>query len=297
MSEADRAEPGALLRRVAGRARSRQEALQEFEEGVEAMKRRIERVLWPFFVPEAKDVFRWKVQLDCGCVHEVFTRGEDRYPDESRDRDPITQRSLRAGERWCFNDHGNEARVYRDIVDWVESRVREFPPDPEESSYEGLEAETWATIRHAEPHSSAFWLVRLSCGHYYDQVVTDVDWRPADGPRLVTEERAVEMRYELEDLWSAEGDTGWPAEAAERDHFRRMLDLRWPRPEPEQECRACRLARRITGYQRIGWLVPRVKPTALPSPNVERKRIEGRLARAEAEVRRRRDQLGLDDAE
>ena len=98
-------------------------------------------------------------------------------------------------------------------------------------------------------------------------------------------------------MWSAEGHTGWPEEGPERNHVRKMLDLRWPRPAPEKDCYACRHAWRITGYQRIGWLVQRPEPTATPDPDAERKKVEATLAKAEAEVRRLRDELGLGDDE
>lgn len=69
--------------------------------------------------------------------------------------------------------------------------------------------------------------------------------------------------------------------------MRRMLDLRMPRPEPEQECAACVYAKNVTGYQRIGWLVPRSEP-ARPT---EREKVAVQLAKAEAEVRRLRRRL------
>jgi hypothetical protein len=68
-----------------------------------------------------------------------------------------------------------------------------------------------------------------------------------------------------------------------------MLDLRWPRPSPEQACRSCAHARRITGYQRIGWLVPPPKPPA--PPKSDRQVLQERLAQAEAEADRLRLQL------
>ncbi|BAS11738.1 hypothetical protein AHiyo8_00410 [Arthrobacter sp. Hiyo8] len=70
-----------------------------------------------------------------------------------------------------------------------------------------------------------------------------------------------------------------------------MIGLNWPRPEPEQECRACSYAKRITGYQRIGWLVSRTPPVPAQKPDVDRKKVEARLAAAEAEVERLRKQL------
>jgi hypothetical protein len=278
---------GKLLTKVPGRARPRTEALKEFEEGVVDLRCRMKPAFWPLLIPKAEDMFRWRAQLECGCVHEVLTPGKDTYPDHGSSTDPITGHRLLAGEYWCTADHGT-AKPYRDIVEWVDRKVREFPPDPEEPEH-GLDPETWEKIRHTEPHSSAFWRVKLSCGHLADSDVTDVEWKPEDGPKLVTEKRLAEIRRDFDEYWAAEGSTRWLEEGPERDHVRKMLDLGWPRPEPEEGCYACTRARRLTGYQRIGWLVPRPKPT--PPPLTERQVTEKQLARAEAEVQRLRRKL------
>lgn len=34
--------------------------------------------------------------------------------------------------------------------------------------------------------------------------------------------------------------------------MRRMLELRMPRPKPEQESGSCSFAKKVTGYERIG---------------------------------------------
>lgn len=288
--------PGALLTRLPGRARPRKQALEEFEKQAEALRRRYKPVFWPFFIPKATEVFRWRVQLECGCVHELFRLGADDYPDGSAWLDPITRHPLPVGEIWCSGDHGGVEKAYRDVVEWIDSRVREFPPDPEECPHEGVDAETWARMRNPEPHSSAFWRVRLSCGHVCDHVIADVEWRPEHGPKLCTAERAAEMRSDFESMWAVAGYAGWPEEGPERDHVRKMLDLRWPRPEPEQECRTCRYARRITGYQRVGWLVPKEPPAAQgadPDEDMKRRKAETRLAKIEAEAQRLREQLGM----
>jgi hypothetical protein len=155
-----------------------------------------------------------------------------------------------------------------------------------------MDPETWAKIRHVEPHSSAFWRVRLSCGHLHDHVFTELDWKPEDGPALTTPERAAEMRRELEATWAKDDEgKGWPKPGPEREHVVKMLEMRWPRPEPEQDCYSCRYARRITGYQRIGALVQPVKEQPV-SAEEKRKKTESRLAAAEAEVRRLRAELG-----
>lgn len=160
-------EPGKLLMRVPGRARPQKQALREFEKGVAELRQQYEPVFWPLFVPEAKDMFRWRVRLECGCTHEVYTHGEDRYPDDRSCLDPITRCRLPVGDFWCTTDHGPVAKPYRDIVEWVNSKVTEFPADPEEPDYDWMDAEDWAKIRRPEPQ----------------------DWKPEDGPKIVSEER------------------------------------------------------------------------------------------------------------
>lgn len=122
-----------------------------------------------------------------------------------------------------------------------------------------------------------------------------MDWKPEDGPQLVSEERIVEIRRDFEESWAAVDNPGWPERGFERDHIRKMIDLGWPRPEPERDCFTCTHVRRITGYQRIGWLVSRTRPAPRPSTNLNREKIEARLAAAEAEVRRLRKQLDNPD--
>lgn len=50
-------------------------------------------------------------------------------------------------------------------------------------------------------------------------------------------------------------------------------------------------AQRFTGYQRIGWLVSRTPPAPAQKPTDDRKKVEAKLAAAEAEVERLRKQL------
>jgi hypothetical protein len=282
--------PGSLLKRVPGRARSQKQVREEFEKGVAEMRERYERAFWPLFIPEAKDMFRWRVQLECGCTHEFFTRGEDEYPDGRSYRDPMTGCRLPLGEYWCPTDHGSTQKPYRDIVEWEDWKVLEFPSDSEEPEYDWMDAETWAKIRQPEPHSHAFWLVKLACGHY-GQACTDLDWKPENGPKLVTEERIAKMRQDFADLWSVEREAVQHHEDPEREHIRKMLDLRWPRPEPELDCYTCTNVQQMTGYQRIGWLEPRSKPAPVQASNTDREMVAAQLAAAETEVRRLRKQL------
>lgn len=135
--------PGPLLMRVPGLARPQKEALRDFEKGVGQLRQQYKPVFWPLFVPDAKDMFRWRVQLEWGCTHEIFTHGEDKYPDDrSSNLDPITRRRLPVGEYWCPTEHGPTQKPYRDIVERVDRKIMEFPADPEEPAYEGTDDET-----------------------------------------------------------------------------------------------------------------------------------------------------------
>lgn len=120
----------ALLKRLPGRAQPREQALKEFEEFVKEQRRYYKPEYWALLIPPATDIYRWRVQLECGCIYELFMRGEDQSPDTARFRDPLTCCDLPPGEMWCSKDHGNVGAVYRGIEEWLGSRVKEFPADP-----------------------------------------------------------------------------------------------------------------------------------------------------------------------
>lgn len=294
MSDLQTAARGSLLTRVPGRARPRQEVLAEFNDTAERLRKQYPTPFWALLIPEPTAMYRWRVRLECGCTHEVHTPGEDVFPDERRWLDPVTRHRLPDGEFWCPTSH-SVPRPYRRIVVWTDRKVTDFPADPEEPQH-GLDAQTWAVLRRTEPHQAAFWNVQLECGHHTQQC-TDVGWQPDRGPVLVSPERAAEMCREFEDLWATDTAEGQPQDDLERDHLRRMIDQRWPRPAPETSCHACTAARKITGYQRIGWLVPKPTPVPVTPPPVDRRRVAARLAKAEAEVERLRQQLADTEGE
>lgn len=136
-------------------------------------------MFWPLFVPEAKNMLRWRVRLECGCTHEVFTHGEDEFPDDRSHLDPITRCRLPAGEYWCPSDLPRCPTATSSSG--LTGKSRSSQPDAEEPDYDWMDAETWAKIRKPRPHSSAFWKVKLDCGHH-QQVCTDVDWKPEMSP-------------------------------------------------------------------------------------------------------------------
>jgi hypothetical protein len=147
-------------------------------------------------------------------------------------------------------------------------------------------------MRRDEPHTSAFWTVMLSCGHVVEVAVSNIGWKPADGPARVSTDRLREMATEFEDFWAEKPDV---QDLREREHIRRMLADGWLSPAPEHLCYTCPRARAIIACQRIGWLVPRT-PEPKPAKPRSRASLQQRLRQAEAQADELRRQLAQLDA-
>src|SRR5260370_41416478 len=93
----------AVLRRLPGRARPREDVLREYQDLNAKRRSRIPAPLWPFWAPDPDGYYRWRVQLDCGCITEVLTEGPDRRPDETQWLDPVRGR-LPAGQLLCAHN-------------------------------------------------------------------------------------------------------------------------------------------------------------------------------------------------
>jgi hypothetical protein len=280
--------PAAVLRPLPGKARPREDALREYQDFNVKRRSHIPAPLWPFWVPDPNVYYRWRVQLDCNCVTEVLTSGPDHRPDSAHWPDLIHGARLPIGQILCVHE-GSPPAPYREIIAWGSRRELTFPADPAETP-DWASAETWAVMRRDEPHACTFWTVTLSCGHVTEVAVSNIGWKPDDGPDRVSNERLREMTAEFEQLWTEQPDAQDPRE---RDHTQRMLADGWPIPAPEELCYTCPRARVIIAYQRIGWLVPRAsepKPTRPPS----RASLQRQLRQAEAqtdELRRKLAQL------
>lgn len=285
------AAPAAVLRRLPGRARPREEALREYQDLNAERRSRIPSALWPFWAPDPEQFYRWRVQLECGCTTEVLTPGNETLPDEQQWYDPVHKAWLPAGQVPC--SHGDSPpEPYRDIVEWGERREVSFPADPVEPP-DWLEAEAWAVIRHDDPHTSAFWTVTLSCGHVTEVIAPDLEWKPADGPQRTSAKRLLKMKADFEELWASDPNA---QDEREREHTRRMLADGWPCPRPEHLCNTCCWAQWIVAYQRVGWLVPRKPEPQRPKPP-SRKGLQRRLRQAEVEAEQLRKQLAELDEE
>ncbi|WP_405141957.1 hypothetical protein OG589_32695 [Sphaerisporangium sp. NBC_01403] len=277
-------------RRLPGRARPRTDILREYLDLNAKRRERIPSILWAFWAPDPDKFYRWRIQLDCDCVTEVLTYGDNNLPDQARWHDHVNENSLPVGQILCSHDD-TPPQPYRDITDWGTRREVSFPADPVDPP-EGEDSESWALIRRDERCTKAFWKVTLSCGHATD-VVTDLDWKPEDGPHRVSPERLQEMTADFEEFWASDPDR---QDEREREHYKRMLAQGWPRPQPEELCYTCPRARYIVAYQRIGWLLPRERKPEPPAPP-SRASLQRRLQKAEAEAALLRDQLTEFDAQ
>lgn len=278
-----------IEKRLPGKPRPQAEALAEYR--TERGKCPPDRLaLWPLLVGDEGELYRWRVLLDCGCVREVMTHGPDRAPCDRQWHGGSFPESHRlpVGQLRCV-EHSIETPpyIYREITEWRNRRVVDHPADPIEPPSHWADApDLWAAVRLDEPRSSsAFWTVTLECGHL-SEVSTDLDWKPEDGPRRATPQRQAEML--------AEFDASGPPEDEEAIRMRRMIELGWPLPQPDQMCTDCTVCKTITAYERIGWLSPREKqgPKRDPSAPPSRATLKRRLREAEREAKRLRDQLG-----
>jgi hypothetical protein len=213
--------------------------------------------------PDAKDIFRWRVKFDCGCIEERCTRGDNADWSERSDvshqlRSP---KQLPPGQFLC-HDNANHPTTQplplQGVAEWGEREEVTFRPDPVEPPERWQDMpDVWAVLRHDEEHTSAFYTVKLVCGHYGQVVAPDVEWRPDDGPRFaVTAERLEEMRNEMNDDFIA----ACPKEA------RRIADG-CPKPAPYEHCWLCAHVRSVVVYEPVGFLDSPPPPPPKPKRN------------------------------
>jgi hypothetical protein len=95
----------AVIRRLPGRARPREEVLREYQESNAKVRRNIPAVLWDFVAPDPDQFYRWRVQLDCSCIKELLTLDKEKLPTESTYRcDHLYHSQLQPGQVGCPND-------------------------------------------------------------------------------------------------------------------------------------------------------------------------------------------------
>jgi hypothetical protein len=60
-------------RKLAGGARSADEVMEDYRQ----YRSRLNPVLAPLLVPDPEDIYRWRVQYDCGCIEEQLATNDN----------------------------------------------------------------------------------------------------------------------------------------------------------------------------------------------------------------------------
>jgi hypothetical protein len=270
-------------RKLSGEVRSTDEVMEDYRQ----YRSRLNPVLAPLLVPDPENIYRWRVQYDCGCIDEqLATNDTVEWLLAHSHTDPLSRQPLPGGQFLCeksAREHKGSPEPEQLIVGWIDREVKDFPPDPVEPPELWTDdPEMWALVRQDTAHSSAFWTVILACGHV-ETMVTNLDWVFGQPPHFVTEQRAGEMAAELETM-------------PDDDHKRKQMRLvkaRYPRPAPWLACTMCTWVKSLVAYERIGWLVPPPKPPRKPRRqrsceeilHEQVKRTERELARLRRELK------------
>jgi hypothetical protein len=306
--------PGLTLANA--KPRPNAEVLREYQAYPLANNPAFERL----YAPERR--YRWLVQLDCGCITEALTEGEDHLPtdgvmggslrcdySEANQRQPTRERTfLIAGglvrctngcpRGWCYpkgylwcSDHDEDKELpWREVVRWIK-RGDECPTSVVDGTVIG-------------PYVS--WTVELSCGHC-GHLTAESDWIPEWGHRQRPEVTA-KLKPVLE---GQRAELAAITDPGERRILKRSIDwneafVRMGAAEPwtEEQCAHCQYQRRIVGSRPVGWLAhpkapkPPRKPRSEGSPKPpSRLALTRQLNKAEANAEMLRKQLAEAEAE
>jgi hypothetical protein len=226
---------------------------KEWEEGL------AKSPMYSLYYTSPEDMFRWRVQFDCGCIEErMNTSDNPQSLLEATRHNPFDfldgKKNLPPGEYLCKGVHPRSEFPLREVASWDE-RLGEkvIPADPveppdwwveaiakkaEHKAAEGAEfdadpEESWEDVRQAEPKTVAEWLATLTCGHGM-KTKKGLDWTPDQGvirsPEAVADIRARHTKRGVEPSgWIAESlAAGWPDDAHDMDCSTPSCASRWP---------------------------------------------------------------------
>ncbi len=274
-------------RRLPGRPRPAAVVLEEYNKAREEARGRFKPdvpvVLRQFYTdvayPPAEKLWRWRIQLSCGCITERLTRDATAPPVRHRQEDIYTGEKLLPGQVICSEHKAREP--YRTVLEYISRKEHTFPARTGDDVPE--------VLRRDEPETKALWKVRLCCGHIRTQC-TSLSWGPGDGfppsANFATPAERAEAYGRIEE---ARGHIS----QQELDHWQRMIGLGWPEPNPEGRCYSCARAKTIIAYEPVGPLVrpPKRPRTAAPKTGPGKTALARRLREVEAEAARLRAQL------
>jgi hypothetical protein len=266
---------------------SRAEILSEYERYYEQLLKlnygQVREHIAERDVPQKR--FRWKVTLECGCITECLTYGQERPPSDgthhalnmensgghasrlafvvdfgsvARDADDPSIDVTHPGILWCAA-HDDEAPV-REITRWLKAR--------ESVSQTGKQYLAWKVV--------------LSCGHIDSPVLSGFEWKPEHG-HIRDEALETKIRAGID---SGKLTMDW--------HFASHLATgHWMEPQTHDACWKCKCCKRIASFEpagRLTWKGDRLlttkkaKQLRLHTAQDRAADLRNQLARVEAEI-------------
>jgi hypothetical protein len=271
----------------------------EWEEGL------AKSPMYSLYYTSPEDMFRWRVQFDCGCIEERMNTSDNPQSllDATR-HNPFNfldgKKDLPPGQYFWKGEHPRPDLPLREVASWDE-RLDEkvIPADPVEppdwwvkavakrvelkaangEDHDADAEQEWGDVRQAEPKTVVEWTATLTCGHGM-KTKKELDWTPDLGvsrsPETAADIRARHAKQGVE-------PSGWIAKS---------LAAGWPDDALDMDCSLCPIVRRPVAYEPLGWLVTPPKPPRRPRQYKSPKQPKAaRLKRAESEVKKLRAEL------
>jgi hypothetical protein len=229
-----------IERKLPGDPVSREELVRQFEDLERRNRDPVERFLFEAQIPKPEDTYQWRVELDCGCIRDAVTRGDDverllarsdsyYFGIGSPSQREIAEADARAGEeaeeaaRAKFDGRERPLRAERPSI-WGKAKLpagQWMCWDPQCAKYcrgsgPVRDIVEWVRLhddlRVMEPleidgvtlrgeESKAMWDVVLSCGHFSVEL-TEPGWKPEDGP---VREKRIRPLSEILAIFKREG--------------------------------------------------------------------------------------------
>lgn len=261
--------------------------------------------MYSLYYTSPEDMFRWRVQFDCGCIEEQMNASDNPQSllDATR-HNPFNfldgKKNLPPGEYLCKGEHSRPDLPLREVASWDERLGEKVipadpvePPDwwvkamakraerkaPSGDEFDEEPEDRWEDVRQAEPKMVVEWTATLTCGHGM-KTKKELDWTPDQGvlrsPETVADVHARHAKRGVE-------PSGWIAKS---------LAAGWPDDAHGMDCSLCPIVRHPVAYEPLGWLMPPPKPPRKPRKHKSPKELKAaRLKQVESEAKTLRAEL------
>lgn len=264
---------GLRKRRLPGAARPNDEVLADWEQKIR------DNPIVRAWCGDPEDIFRWRLQFDCGCIEERLGRTDNPQSLlEVSDPNIYTKGDrLPPGEFFCSGEHTPQSFPLRGFASWggFTRRLQEEDPVEVPEQWAFLGQDYCDRTRCTETHWVHDWRATLTCGHSIAVSGQDIDWTPdqvkdAADPEVLAKKRA---RFENDD----------------NEFAQKMLAAGWPDLGTYRDCDLCPKTRKVVAYEPLGWLIP--PPRKPRKQKSQKERLQAQIQRAEREAERLRAEL------